>query len=264
MPTVPGSPGHDRGPGRGAGVRGRHRLPGDHQGHGGRRREGDADRARTPSSSRSSSAWRRTRRSAAFGNGAVYVEKYLQQPRHVEIQVHGRQLRQGRPPRRARLLGPAAPPEADRGEPEPGARRPSCASGWARRRWRWPRTSATSAPARIEFLLDTDGRFYFMEMNTRIQVEHPVTEMVTSFDLVKEQIRVAAGEPISFMGDGRRLRGPRDRVPDQRRGPVPRTSSRRPGSSPPTTRRAAPACGWTPTSTPATPCRRTTTRCWPR
>src|SRR5947208_2026670 len=59
----------------------------------------------------------------------------------------------------------------------------------------------------IEFLLDEDGSFYFMEMNTRIQVEHPVTEMCTNFDLVKEQIRVAAGEPLSFVMNGNRLRG---------------------------------------------------------
>jgi acetyl-CoA carboxylase biotin carboxylase subunit len=59
----------------------------------------------------------------------------------------------------------------------------------------------------VEFLLDEDAHFYFMEMNTRIQVEHPVTELVTSFDLVKEQIRVAAGEPLMLNLSGNRLRG---------------------------------------------------------
>src|SRR5204862_2068294 len=59
----------------------------------------------------------------------------------------------------------------------------------------------------IEFLLDSDGSFHFMEMNTRIQVEHPVTEMCTKFDLVKEQIAVAAGAPLTLVLNGNRLRG---------------------------------------------------------
>ncbi|HTC23028.1 MAG TPA: acetyl-CoA carboxylase biotin carboxylase subunit [Gemmatimonadales bacterium] len=143
---------------------------------------------------------------AAFGNGAVYVEKYLEHPRHVEIQV----------------LGDTQGKVVHMGERDCSVQRrhqklveesPSPALNIERRRRMGEAAVALASQigyqgaGTIEFLLDTDGKFYFMEMNTRIQVEHPVTEMVTSFDLVKEQIKIAAGEPISYMGDGTRLRG---------------------------------------------------------
>ena len=100
---------------------------------------------------------------AAFNNGAVYVEKYIQHPRHVEIQVDGRQLRQGRPPRRARLLGPAAPPEADRGEPEPGAhagaaRPDGPGGGGARLQHRLRRRRHARVPARHRRARSTSWR----------------------------------------------------------------------------------------------------------
>ncbi len=142
---------------------------------------------------------------SAFGNGGVYIEKFLDRPRHIEIQVLGDQYdkvvhlgeRDCSVQRRHQKLIEESPSpalsEELRDEMGQAAVRLASAIGYV-------------GAGTVEFLLD-DGQFYFMEMNTRIQVEHPVTEMVTSFDLVKEQIRVAAGDPVSFEGDGRKLRG---------------------------------------------------------
>ena len=133
---------------------------------------------------------------AAFGNPDVYLERCILKPRHVEIQVfgdsHGRVMHFGERDcsiqrRHQKLVEEAPSPgmtEELRAEMGDAAVRAAKAIDYV-------------GAGTVEFLLDEDGSFYFMEMNTRIQVEHPVTEVTTGFDLLKEQIRVAAGEPLS-------------------------------------------------------------------
>jgi acetyl-CoA carboxylase, biotin carboxylase subunit len=138
----------------------------------------------------------KTESAAAFANDGLYMEKYVEDPRHIEIQIVGDQFgrvchlseRDCSIQRRHQKLCEETPSPAL--TPELRERMGTAAvKGAAAIKYEGAGT--------IEFLLDKHGEFYFMEMNTRIQVEHPITEEVTDFDLIKEQIKVAAGIPIS-------------------------------------------------------------------
>ena len=143
---------------------------------------------------------------AAFGNPGLYVEKFIEQPRHVEIQLladsHGNVVHLGDRDcsiqrRHQKLLEESPSPAVTLD---------------MRRRMGESAVKVAKAinyvgAGTVEFLVDKDGSFYFMEMNTRIQVEHPVTEMVTGVDLIVEQIRIAQGEKLSFTQDDIQVRG---------------------------------------------------------
>src|SRR5262249_16738012 len=143
---------------------------------------------------------------AAFGDGSLYVEKFLDPARHVEVQVLGdgrgelvhvyeRECSLQR--RRQKLIEESPSPPLDdqtRGAMTGAALRIAGAVDY-------------ESAGTVEFLLDGDGAFYFIEMNTRIQVEHPVTEMVAGIDLVQEQVRVARGDGLSFRQEDVAVRG---------------------------------------------------------
>jgi len=148
----------------------------------------------------------RTEAAAAFGSGEIYLEKYVEEPRHIEIQVladrHGNIVHLGERDCSIQRRNQKIIEES-----------PSVAVD-AKLRTLLGETAVKAAQAvdyysagTVEFLLDKHGNYYFIEMNTRIQVEHPVTEMVTGLDLVKEQIRIAAGEKIGFAQDDIRFNG---------------------------------------------------------
>ncbi|MFZ5650059.1 MAG: acetyl-CoA carboxylase biotin carboxylase subunit [Bacillota bacterium] len=143
---------------------------------------------------------------AAFGNSDVYIEKYLEEPRHIEFQIMGDRYgnivhlgeRDCSVQRRNQKLIEESPSTALNEE--------------LRRRMgemavRAARAVDYFSAGTVEFLLDRNKNFYFIEMNTRIQVEHPVTEMITGVDLIKEQIKVAAGERLSFSQEDLTFKG---------------------------------------------------------
>ena len=195
---------------------------------------------------------------SAFGDDSLYLEKWLENNRHVEVQVavdrygHGVHLGErdcSVQRRHQKILEEGPTPALDaaaRAELCERALKAVVAAGYEN-------------VGTLEFLVDGAGDFYFIEINCRIQVEHPVTEMLTGIDLVATQIRIAAGEPLSFTQADVVFRGHAIEFRINAEDPRP-TSGPRPGPWSATWSPGGPGSGWTRTCTPATRSRRSTTR----
>ena len=194
---------------------------------------------------------------AAFGIGDVYIEKYVESPRHIEFQVlgdhHGDLVHLGEREcsiqRRHQKLIEESPSPAltDKMRRKMGSTVIDAA-----------KAVQYSNAGTFEFLMDPAGHFYFMEVNTRIQVEHPVTEMVTGIDIVKAQIRIAAGERLGLSRATSRSPAMPSSAASTPRIPTP--SCRRRARFTRSARRAVPASASTRSPTPSARFRRITTR----
>lgn len=162
--------------------------------------------ANTPDELKEALAAAKREAQSIFGNAEVYLEKFLENPRHIEFQVladkqgnviHLGERESSLQRRRQKILEEALSPAVS---PELRDRMSQAAIKAAKA------VNYTNAGT-VEFLVDKHGNFYFIEMNTRIQVEHPATEMITGVDIVKEQIRIAAGHPLSYKQEDIKFNG---------------------------------------------------------
>ena len=192
--TVPGYLGIGRAGGSGQAHRRRDRLSGDDQGIGRRRRQGHAHRL---DGSELTEGFDRARSEAetSFGDDRVFFEKFIVDPRHIEIQVlgdgHGNVIYLGEREcsiqrRNQKVVEEAPSPFLD----------PETREAMGEQAVSLAKAVGYQSAGTVEFIVDSNRKFYFLEMNTRLQVEHPVTELVTGIDLVEQMIRIAAGEKL--------------------------------------------------------------------